>query len=198
METRHPRSKLTPHDAFAAAPSLIAAVSSLYDSVVDRILATPEPVTSAAEGRALLAPDEDTTAVTDNIQRVVVIAVPVLRTLARSARVTRVPWVLVATSTLSVGTAVRTGIRELQVIAALVSHRLENETGRVASPALVKKLALEVYLAPRKKPDTSDLGLPLGRLLRRWLVKGALGRDSAKAVHKALDAVERLDVRDYV
>jgi hypothetical protein len=171
---------------------------SLYESVVDRILAEPRAVTTAAEGRAILAGAEDQSAMTDDIQRVAVIAVPVLRALARSARMTRVPWIMVATSTLSVGSAVRKGVRELRVIAALVSHRLERETGRAASPALVKKLAVELYLSPRKRPDTSNMGLPLGRLLRRWLVKGALGRDSAKAASKALDAVERLDVRDYV
>jgi hypothetical protein len=41
----------------------------------------------------------------------------------------------------------------------------------------------------------SDLGLPLARLARRWIVSGALGRDTRKKTEKALDAAERLDVR---
>lgn len=187
-----------PHTLFDHTPPLVDAISSLYDHLIDRILLTPEKVTSAAEGKRLLAADDGTEAVADHIQRVVMLAVPVLRTVARGARFTRVPWVLVASSAFSIGSAVRSGVREAQVIGSLVAYRLEQATGRPADPALVKKLTLELYLSPRKQPDVSDLTLPLGRLLRRWLVKGALGRDTAKAASKALDAAERLDLRPYV
>jgi hypothetical protein len=40
----------------------------------------------------------------------------------------------------------------------------------------------------------SDLGLPLARLARRWVVSGALGRNTRSKTDKALDAAERLDV----
>lgn len=128
----------------------------------------------------------------------VVLAVPVLRTFVRGARFTRIPWVLVATTAFSVGSAVRSGVREAQVIGSLIAYRLEQATGRPAGPALVKKLTLELYLEPRKTPDASDLALPLGQLLRRWLIKGAIGRDTKKAASKALDAAERLDLRPYL
>ena len=187
-----------PGAVFDPTPPLVDAVSSLYEHTVDRILSTPERVTSAAEGKRLLAADDSTELVADHVQRVVVLAVPVLRTFARGARFTRVPWVLVATTAFSIGSAVRSGIREAQMIGSLVAHRLEQAGGRPADPALVKKLTLELYLEPRRTPDVADLGLPVGQLLRRWLIKGAIGRDTRKVASKALDAAERLDLRPYL
>jgi hypothetical protein len=57
-------------------------------------------------------------------------------------------------------------------------------------------LTLELYLKPGRAPDVSDLGLPLGRLARRWIVSGALDRNTPKRTDKALDAAERLDVAE--
>jgi hypothetical protein len=71
--------------------ALVDAVEGLADAAIDRILLTGERVTSAAEGRRLLAGEAETEALADNIQRVVVLAVPVIRTLAQGARFTRVP-----------------------------------------------------------------------------------------------------------
>ena len=62
-------------------------------------------------------------------------------------------------------------------------------------PALLQKLpTLELYLRPRRTPDVSDLGLPLVRLARGWIVSGAFGRNTRGKTKKALDAAERLDV----
>lgn len=181
-----------------AIPPLVDAISSLYDHAMDRLLLTSERVTSAAAGKKLLAGDEDAEAMADQVQRVVVLAVPVVRTLARGARFTRVPWVLVASTAFSIASTLRAGVREVQVIGSLVAHRLEQETGRPAAPALVKRLALELYLSPRRTPSVEDGPLPLRRLLQRWLFRGAFGRDTRKAAAKALDAAERLDVRPYL
>jgi hypothetical protein len=85
-------------------------------------------------------------------------------------------------------------MRELQAIAALLAHRFAEETGAPADPALLQKLTLELYLKPQRTPDVTDLGLPLGRLARRWIVSGALGRNTRGQTEKALDAAERLDV----
>ena len=187
-----------PHGVFDTTPPLVDAVSSLYEHLIDRVLSTSDRVTSATDGKRLLAADDGTEAVADHVQRVVVLAIPVLRTFARGARFTRVPWVLVATTAFSIGSAVRSGVREAQVIGSLVAYRLEQATGRPADPTLVKKLTLELYLAPRRTPDPSDLALPLGQLLRRWVIKGAIGRDTRKAASKALEAAERLDLRPYL
>jgi hypothetical protein len=174
--------------------TLLHAVGGLFDQVVDRVLLSPERVTSAAEGKRLMAADDDSEALTDTIQRVAVVATPVIRTLARGARwLPRVPWVLVASTTASLVVTLRAGVREVRVLGSLVAHRLELATGRPADPALVKQLTLELYLSPRRTPTLGG-GLPLGRLVRRWVFRGAIGKDTARVAHKALDAAERLDV----
>jgi hypothetical protein len=142
----------------------------------------------------LLTGEANTEAFADNIQRVVVLAVPVVRTLARGARFTRVPWVMVASSAVSVGLAVRTGVRELQVLASLIAQRLEEATGEPSDPALVKKIAIDLYLHPRRTLDVTDDKLHLVRLTRKWVLSGAFGRKTSKRAGKSLDAAERLDV----
>jgi len=160
----------------------------------ERLLSSDIVVRSAADAKRVLADHEDTEELTDTIQRFVAIATPVVRIALRGARFTRVPWVLVASSAVSIGVTVRNGVRELQAIAALLAHRVEQETGAPADPALLQKLTLELYLRPRRAPDVSDLGLPLARLARRWIVSGAFGRNTRGKTEKALDAAERVDV----
>jgi hypothetical protein len=170
------------------------AAEDLVHQLFARLLASDIRVTSAAEAKRLLADQEDTEELTDAIQRFVGIATPVARIALRGARFTRIPWVLVASSTVSLGVTVRNGVRELQVLAALLTHRFEQQTGAPPDRALLQKLTLELYLKPRRDPDVTDLGLPLVRLARRWIVAGALGRDTRGKTGKALDAAERLDV----
>jgi hypothetical protein len=173
---------------------LVNAVGGLFDQVIDRILLSPERVTSAAQGKRLMAADDDTEALTDTVQRVAVIATPIVRTLAHGARwLPRVPWVFVASTTASLVVTLRAGVREVRVLGSLIAYRLEQETGRPADPGLVKQMTLQLYLSPRRTPSLSG-GLPLGRLVRRWLFRGAIGKDTRKAAYKALDAAERLDV----
>ncbi len=173
--------------------ALLGALGALYDSAIDRLLESDERITSARHGKGILAMDDDAEELADRIQRVAVLAVPVVRTLARSAMVTRVPWVLVASTVASTTVTLRVGLRELRVIASFLAYRLEAETGERADPALVKKLAFELYLSPKRAPSLGG-GLPLGRVLRRWLWRGAWGRETGKAAGRSLDAVERLDV----
>lgn len=160
----------------------------------ERVLSSDIRVTSAADAKRLLADHEDTEELTDAIQRFVAIATPVVRIALRGARFTRVPWVLVASSAVSIGVTVRNGVRELQAIAALLAYRFEQETGAPPDPAVLQKLTLELYLKPRRTPDASGLGLPLARLARRWITNGAFGRNTRGKTEKALDAAERLDV----
>ncbi len=180
-------------NARKAGDALAEAVGALADQAIDRILLTGRRVTSAAEGKRLLAGEADIEARTDKIQRVVVLAVPAVRVLARGARFTRVPWVMVASSAVSIGVAVRTGVHELQVVASLVAHRLEQATGAPADPALVKKLAIDLYLNPKRTPELGDDRLRLGRLTRKWVLSGALSRNTSKQALRALAAAERLD-----
>jgi hypothetical protein len=192
---RDPASSV-PADAGAharrAGEALAESVGRLVEQAIDHVLLGDERVTSAAHGKRLLAGGADAEALTRDVQRVVVLAVPVVRRLFRAARFTRVPWVMVASSAVSVGLAVRTGVRELQVLASLVAHRLE-AAGAPGDPVLVKKLAVDLYLDPKRTPDLVDDKLRLVRLTRRWVVGGALGRKTSKRAARALAAAERLD-----
>jgi hypothetical protein len=180
-------------NARKASSALVDAVGRLASKAIDRMLLTNERVTSAAEGKRLLAGQADTEALAGDIQRVVVLAVPVVRTLAHGARLTRVPWVMIASSAVSLGVAVRAGVRELQVLASLIAHRLELATGAPSDPALVEKLAIDVYLDPKRTPQMADDSLRLVRLTRKWVLGGVFGRKTSKRAAKALDAAERLD-----
>src|SRR5687767_14981497 len=112
---------------------LLDAVGGLFDQVIDRILLSPERVTSAAQGKRLMATDDDAEGMTDMLQRVAVIATPIVRTLAHGARwLPRVPWVLVASTTASLVVTLRAGVNEVRVLGSLVAYRLEQATGRPA------------------------------------------------------------------
>jgi hypothetical protein len=174
--------------------ALVQAAGNLYDDLLGRLLLSDDRVASAAEGKRLIASDDDMEDVADRIQRFVAVATPAVRMLARGAKFTRVPWVLVATTTASTVMTARAGVHEVRVLASLVAYRVEQATGLPADPALVKKLTLELYLWPKREPDVSSLELPLGKLARRWAFRGVFGRDTRKAAGKALDAAERLDL----
>ena len=170
-------------------------VGDVVHQAFDRLLSSEIRVTTAAEAERLLADQGVTEELTDATQRFIAIATPVVRIALRGARFTRIPWVLVASSAISMGVTVRNGVRELQVIAALLAYRFENETGRTPDPALLQKLTLELYLKPRRTPNVTDVGLPLAQLARRWIVSGAFGRNTRRKTEKALHAAERLDMR---
>ena len=177
--------------------ALVRAAGNLLDDLVDRVLRNEERVATAAEGKLLIAADDGMEEVADRVQRFVAVATPTVRVLARGARFTRVPWVLVASTAVSLTTTVRAGVREVRVLGSLLAFRLEQVNGAPADPALVKKLAVELYLAPKRKPDVARLDLPLAKLARRWLLRGVFGRDTRRSAEKALDAAEQLDL-DHV
>ena len=173
--------------------ALVRAVGRVAEQAINHALLSDERVMSAAEGKRTLAGSEDTEALAGNIQRVVVLAMPVVRRISRGARLTRAPYVMLASSTVSVGLAVRTGARELQVLGSLVAHKLEQVTGVPGDPALVKKLAIDLYLEPKRIPELNDDKLRLVRLTRKWVLTGAFGRSTSKRAARALEAAERLD-----
>jgi hypothetical protein len=181
------------NDARRASGALTRAVSDLINKAVDQVLLGDERVGSASEAQQLLKRDEQAEALAGEIQRVVALSIPVLRTLARGARVMKVPWVLVVSTTLSTGIAVRSGVKEIQALSSLVAHRLEQATGAPADPALVKKLAIDLYLHPKRTPNLHDDRLRIVRLTRKWLLGGAFGRKTERRASRALAAAERLD-----
>jgi hypothetical protein len=180
-------------DARRASSALVRAVSDLVGKAVDQVLVGDERVGSASEARQLLKRDEQAEALAGEIQQVVILAIPVLRRLARGARVMKVPWVFVASTTLSIGVAVRSGVKEIQALSSLIAHRLEQATGAPADPALVKKLAVDLYLHPRRTPNLNNERLRIVRLTRKWLLGGAFGRKTERRASRAFEAAERID-----
>jgi hypothetical protein len=176
--------------------ALVDAVARLVDAAVDRVLLSENRVTSAAEGKRRLSGQTETEELADKVQRVVVLATPVVRTVARGAKFTRLPWAMIASSSVSVGIAVRTGVREIQVLSSLVAHRIEQATGAPADPKLVEKVAVDLYLNPKRKPDLTDDRLRLVRLTRKWVLLGAFGRTTSRRAGKALEAADTLDGSD--
>lgn len=177
---------------------LTDAVAALYGKALDKALLSPQRVQSADEGRARLAESEAAEGMADDVQRVVVLAVPVLRTVLRGARITKVPWALVVSTAFSVGTTVRAGVKEVQVLGSLLAHRIERATGRPADRDLVKKLTIELYLKPKRAPELTERRLRAHRLARRWVFRGAFGRTTARGASRALDTAEQLDVNALV
>jgi hypothetical protein len=190
---RHPGEDVRSGAAGTASAVTTAAVRA-YQRGLDRVLTTSDRVTSAAEGREVLASDEHPEILSDQMQKVAVAAVPVMRLARRSGRFSKVPPVFLASTALSAGMTVRRGVRELQVVAALLEYRIEEATGEPADSALVKALAAALYLDPKRVPEPSRGSLHLAPLGRRWAWRGALGRDTGAAADRALEAAERLDV----
>ena len=177
--------------------ALVRAVANLLDDLIERVLRTDDRVATAAQGKLLIAADDGMEEVAHRVQRLVLVATPAVRVLAGGARLSRVPWVLVASTAVSLITRVRAGVRELRVLSSLLAHRLEQATDARPDPALVTKLAVELYLAPGRKPEVTTLDLPLAQLARTWLLRGVFGRDTRRA-EKALDAAEQLDLKSIL
>ena len=174
---------------------LVQATGRLVNRAVDQALLGDTRVGSAEEGKRLLEGDAQNEALADDIQRVIVLSLPVIRSLARGAKFVKLPWVILATSALSVGVAVRSGVREIQVISSLLAHHIEEETGAPADPELVKKLAVDLYLHPKRKVELRDDKLHLVRLSRKWALGGVFRRNTEKRALRALTAAERLDAK---
>ena len=176
--------------------ALVDAVGRLVDAAVDRVLLSDDRVTSAADGKLRLSAQTGTEELADKVQRVVVLATPFVRVAARGAKFTRLPWAMIASSSFSIGVAVRSGVREIQVLSSLVAFRIEQATGAPADPQLVEKVAVDLYLKPKRKIDLTDDRLRLVRLTRKWVLLGAFGRTTSKRAGKALEAADKLDGGD--
>ncbi len=176
-----------------ARSAAVTAAARAYRGGVDRALAPAGKVTSAAEGRALLLSGDHPEVLADQMQKIAVAAVPLVRLARRTGRFARVPSVVVATTALSAGMTVRRGVREVQVVAALVEHRIERATGEPADPELVQALAVDLYLDPRRPPQPIHGRVRVAALARRWAWRGTLGWDTGSAADRALEAAERVD-----
>jgi len=182
--------------ALESGAALLEAVGLLVDEAVARVLLSDARVTSAADGERRLSSQTGTEDLADKVQRVVVLATPIVRRVARGAKFTRLPWAMLASSSVSVGITVRTGVREIQVLSSLIAHRIEQATGEPADHRLVEKVAVDLSLNPNRTPDLTDDRVRLVRLTRKWVLLGAFGRTTSKRAAKALAAADKLDGGD--
>ncbi len=186
--------------AASAASAVPRSVGSLYEKAIDRVLARPYEVTTADEARAVLDDPHaiDVSAFADQIQQVALVAAPLVRRVGRLKRVPgvkRFPWVLSVVTLANLTRAIRQGVREVQIVGSYLAARIQHVTGSAPDPELVKRLTVQVYLAPNRRLDPSESDrVPARRLLQRWLFNGLLGRTSNKAAVRAIGAVESLDM----
>ncbi len=202
LEDVHVAGAVESTDDAGALRRLLAAVGSLYERAVDAVLATPHVVPDQGHAMALLdqsSPRDGASELGEQIAKVALIATPILRRMEVARRFTRVPgvkklpFVMSLTTAASVGAALSHGVRDVQVIGSYVSSRLQEASGAAPDPKLVKQLTVQLYLSPGSTPRLDQRVGP-ARLLRRWLVRGALGRDGRRQAEKAVAAVARLDV----
>src|SRR5262249_52926505 len=182
--------------ALESGAALLEAVGLLVDEAVARVLLSDARVTSAADGERRLSSQTGTGDLAGKGQRVGVLGAPIVRRVGRGAKFTRLPWAMLASSSVSVGITVRTGVREIQVLSSLIAHRIEQATGEPADQRLVEKVAVDLYLNPNRTPDLTDDRLRLVRLTRQWVLLGAFRRTTSKRAPQALAAADKLDGGD--
>lgn len=99
---------------------------------------------------------------------------------------------------MQLGNSVRHGVREVQVLASYLIHRLR-EAGVEPRRGLVTALALSISLEPERRPD---LGLTPARagagLARLWIMRSVRtesGKSVGRRARSEAAAVDRLDLR---
>jgi hypothetical protein len=98
---------------------------------------------------------------------------------------------------LRLSTTSRRGVRELQLLASYLIHRLRAD-GVDPDHGLVRSLTLSLYLDPARRPS---LDIPIGRaaggIARQWVLR-SLGGDADAAVRararRQAEAIDRLDL----
>jgi hypothetical protein len=178
--------------------SAVLALGDLYDRAVDSVLIRPHEIATADEAEALARSDFawNADALTDQVRKVALVLLPLLRRtgmVARAPGLRRVPSIAVATTVAAVSTQLWSGVKELQILAALVATRLRR-AGYEADPPLVKRLTIELYSHPERQPTLESVPTSITKMLARWAVAGVFGRNTSTRARKAYVAAEHLDL----
>ena len=196
------RRRAGPSAVSKAGPALVRSAASglatLYDRAVDSVLIRPHEIGSAAEAIAFSETDEawNADALTDQVRKVAVTLLPLLGragVLTRTPGLRRVPSVAVASTVGAVSTQLWSGVKDLQILAALIATRLRRG-GYVADPPLIKRLAIELYTHPDRQPTLDSVPASATVVLAKWMIAGAIGRTTSQQAHRAFAAAERLDI----
>lgn len=190
-------------------PAQIAASArALVDGTLQRVFARPYNIRNAADFERVMVEGSGAMSLASAgaIAAVIARATPWVERLLPAARRGAaagkvVPAAKMATYALPIAlhltSAIRHGVRELQVIQSYVMFLLQ-ERGIEPDHQFVTALTLSLALDPDRPPD---LSLTSGRatvgLLRKWILR-SLARDNASAVHDRaradLAAMGRLDL----
>lgn len=100
---------------------------------------------------------------------------------------------------LRLSTTSRRGVRELQLLASYVIHRLRT-AGVTPDRGLVRSLVLSLYLDPARRPVLEiNRGRAAGGIARQWVLR-SLGGDAEPAVRararRQAEAIDRLDLTE--
>ena len=176
----------------------VLALGDLYDRAVDSVLIRPHDIGTADEAVALAKSDFawNADALTDQVRKVALVILPVLRRtgmIARAPGLRRVPSIAVATTVAAVSTQLWSGVKELQILAALVATRLRR-AGYEADAPLVKRLAIELYTHPERQPTLMSVPTSITKVLARWTMAGVFGRNTSTRARKSFVAAEELDL----
>lgn len=88
---------------------------------------------------------------------------------------------------------IRRGVRQVQVISALVEHRIEQATGEPVDAPLASTLAASLYAEPKRVPRLAGRRRRFGGIVWRLALRGAIGLDTGPKAMRALESAERLD-----
>jgi hypothetical protein len=178
--------------------SAVLALGDLYDRAIDSVLIRPHDIGTADEAVALAHSDFawNADALNDQVRKVALVVLPLLRRtglVARAPGLRRVPSIALATTFAAVSTQLWAGVKELQILAALVATRLRR-AGYEADAPLVKRLAIELYTHPERQPTLMSVPSSVTRVMARWTVAGVFGRNTSSRALKAFVAAEELDL----
>jgi hypothetical protein len=183
---------------------LVEGTRRVVDLALDRVFDEPFEIRSADDFERVMAEHRTSMsfvtagALTGFVER----AVPIARLGTKAGTKVPVPAIKYTFAAiplaLQLGNTVRRGVREVQILASYLVHRLR-ETGVEPRRGLVTALALSLALDPDRRPD---IGLTPGRaaggLTRQWILR-SVGRDTTKSITRRAraeaNAVERLDLR---
>ena len=154
-----------------------------YKSGVDRLLTSPERVTSVADALALLEVGRALRGALRPRPEGCARGRAHAPDRPRRGPVRTHPAVLIASTALAAGMTVRRGVRELQVIAALIEHRIEQATGERADPGPRQGAGAGGLSQSEVRARSRARRRPLASLAARRALRGAIGRDTGSAAY---------------
>lgn len=177
-------------------PSLLSVVEDVLDTVVNRAVAEPLPVHSAADVREVLAAPAGAGVTT--------FMVPALAQVTKrwSGRVANLGSKLsftvraLLTAVPPLATSVTVGSRELHALASLVVNRLRAE-GLPVDRRFVQRVTVNAYVWPGGGQSLEEAHAPaVARIAGLWATRPLAGEKAGDWAQRAAEAIETADLSD--